>query len=82
MAEFIDMSVSGRIEIKATTIKPTMYFDKWKFSANLTEYLVARVAPFITRNNEKVKIKKLSIRIPFAKIFYNFVFLFIYIKKV
>ena len=57
-AEFMEMKVSGRIEINATTIKPMTYFDKQKFSATLVEYFVARFAPFTTINNAITKINK------------------------
>ena len=60
-AEFIAMNVSGRIEIKAMTTKPTMYLGKLKLFANLAEYFVANVAPLTTRNNEKLRNKRFSI---------------------
>ena len=62
-AELIEIRVSGRMEISAITIKPMMYLDRLKLSAILEEYLIARVAPLITMNNENVKIKKFAINL-------------------
>ncbi len=48
--EFIDMKVSGKIEITAITINQTINFDTLKFSANFTAYFVESIAHFIIRN--------------------------------
>ncbi len=61
MAELIEINVSGRIEINATIINPTIYFEILKLSANLAEYFVAIVAPFITISRATIKMNKLLI---------------------
>lgn len=59
--EFIDMKVSGKIEITATTISQTINFDTLKFSANFTAYFVERVAHFIIKNIDTHRINMLVI---------------------
>jgi len=46
--EFIEINVSGRMEMIAIIIKPTTYFERLKPLANRPAYLVAIVEPFIT----------------------------------
>jgi len=59
--EFIEIKVSGIIEINAIITKPIIYFESLKFRANLSEYLVAIVALLTTRISEKIKIKEFII---------------------
>ena len=60
-AELIEINVSGKIEITVTTIKPITYLDNRQLSAKKTEYFVASVAPFTTKNKDAIRIKKFSI---------------------
>ena len=57
-ADFTLIRNSGSTEIKATTIKPIMYFESLKLSATFAEYVVAIVAPLTTakRDNKNIKI--------------------------
>src|SRR3989338_9994173 len=58
-AELTAMNASGRMEIMATMIKPTVYFDRRKLSARRAAYFVASVAPFMTMNKERMKMNTL-----------------------
>lgn len=61
MAELIAINVSGSMDITATIINPTTYFDNLKLSATLIAYLVAMVAPFINRKRDTASIIKFDI---------------------
>jgi hypothetical protein len=59
-AELMETKISGIIEIIATIIKPTIYFDNLKLSAIRKEYFVASVAPLIIKKIDTAKINKFS----------------------
>ena len=61
MAAFKEIKASGKIEITAITMKPIVYFDNRKFSANRAEYFVDNVAPLMTIDRAAIKINKLLI---------------------
>jgi len=82
MAEVIDMKVSGKTEIIATIIKPTIYLDKFKLSATLVEYLIAKSALFIKMikettnkmNDNNINKPQIATMIPYSSIMMKLTF--------
>ena len=69
----MEIKVSGKIEMIAMMMNPTVYLESLKLSANCAAYLVAIVAPLITIKRATVKIKiLLSINYVYFVLFSSF----------